>query len=399
MIFRMKKMLYITTQLPAPPVSGGVIKSWRMLEHFSTFCEVSLFCFFKGNDIKWKDQFERRLKLKEFQYQEFEIRRSYKALINSYFSNKSLNLYRNYSAEAKKTIETMLVDKDILFVDHYEMFQYVPKTFKGNVVLHQHNAEFVLWNRFAQVEKSVIKRNFLFLESKRIERAEREYCKRADLVLASPNDIEQLMSLGIIQTKFRETYHLGEDELLNEELMKFDDTEKIIMFLGTLNWEANVDGLIHFIDNVFPNILSKEPTTKLYVIGKDADERIKSRAEMHDNILLTGFVENVEPFYKKARVFVLPLRFGSGMKVKFLNALYRGIPTVSTEIGAEGLEIENGEHYLLGKSDDDFSEAVIELLNNKEKWEAIQSSGREIAKEKYMWNNHLKELEDYLSDL
>jgi len=370
-----------------------------MLDHFSKSNEVSLFCFFKGKDEKWRAQFERRIKLKEFNHQEFEIRRSYKALINSYFRNKSLNLYRNYSTEAKKTIETMLEGKDILFVDHYEMFQYVPKDFKGRVVLHQHNAEFVLWNRFAKIEKSVIKRNILFLESKRIERAEREYCKRADIVLAAPNDIEKLMSLGIIQTKFRETYHLGEDELLNEDLVSFDNTEKVLMFLGTLNWEANVDGLIHFIDSVFPSILKKEPETKLYVIGKDADERIKSRAEHHDNILLTGFVDNVEPFYKKARVFILPLRFGSGMKVKFLNALYRGIPTVSTEIGAEGLEVETGEHYLLANTDDEFSDAVLELLKNKSKWEEIQLLGREKVKEKYRWKDHLKELEGYLAEL
>ncbi len=394
-----KKMLYITTQLPCPPVSGGVIKSWRMLSHFSGIFELSLFCFFKGKDIKWKDQFERRIELKEFKYQEFEIRRSYKALINSYFRNKSLNLYRNYSSEAKKTIKEMLVGKDILFVDHYEMFQYVPKDFKGRVVLHQHNAEFVLWNRFASVEKSIIKRKFLFLESKRIELAEKEYCKRADMVLAAPNDIEQLMSLGIIDSKFRETYHLGEDELIHKEIIPFEKTEKIILFLGTLSWEANVDGLVHFIDEVFPEILKKEPETKLYIIGKDADQRIKSRAENTDSILLTGFVENVEPFYKKSRVFILPLRFGSGIKVKFLNALYRGIPTVSTAIGAEGIEVENNKHYLAANTDNEFASQVVELLSNQAQWEQIQKNGRELAQERYLWENHLKEIEGYLGEL
>tara|TARA_B110000240_G_C13433524_1_gene424820 strand:+ start:121 stop:1308 length:1188 start_codon:yes stop_codon:yes gene_type:complete len=395
----MQKMLYITTQLPCPPVSGGVIKSWRMINHYSKLYELSLFCFFKGKDIQWKGQFERRINLKDFRYQEFEIRRSYKALVNSYFTNKSLNLYRNYSSEAKKTIEEMLKGIDILFVDHYEMFQYVPKNFEGKVVLHQHNAEFVLWNRFAKIEKSVIKRNFLYLESKRIQRAEKEYCKRADLVLAAPNDIDQLMSLGIIKTKFRETYHLGEDDLLLEETIKFEDTEKVIMFLGTLNWEANVDGLIHFMDEVFPEILKKEPDTKLYIIGKDADNRIVSRCENHDNILLTGFVENVEPFYKKARVFILPMRFGSGIKVKFLNALYRGIPTVSTDIGAEGLEVEHENEVLIANTDEEFTSQTLELLKNKTLWAKIQNQGRALAQEKYLWKNHLSKLEGYLKEL
>jgi len=202
-----------------------------------------------------------------------------------------------------------------------------------------------------------------------------------------------------IQTKFRETYHLGEDDLLNETLIKFGDTEKVIMFLGTLNWEANIDGLVYFMDKVFPEIIEKEPEAKLYIIGKDADIRITSRCENHDNILLTGFVENVEPFYKKARVFILPMRFGSGIKVKFLNALYRGIPTVSTDIGAEGLEVENEKHVLIANGIDDFGDKVVELLTAESKWTYIQKNGRELAQEKYLWKNHLAELEQYLEEL
>lgn len=392
----MKKMLYLTTQLPFPPVSGGVIKSWRMVEHFNQECELSVFCFLKGNDSNWVKHFEKRLDLQEFSFLEFEVRRSVKALINSYLRNKTLNLYRNYSSEARSIIKDLAEDKDIIFVDHYEMFQYVPKKFGGRVVLHQHNAEFVLWDRFAALEKSILKKNFLYLESKRIQRAEKEYCQRADLVLASPNDIEKLIGIGIEASKFKTTYHLGEDNLLDEPALDFNSTEKSILFLGTLSWEANVNGLLYFIENVFPRILEAEPDTRFYIVGKNADERLSTATKDHPNILLTGFVDNVEPIYKKSRVFVLPLLFGSGMKVKFLNALYRGIPTVSTEIGAEGLEVKHQEEAFVANDEEEFAFYCLELLRNEEVWKSMQNKGRKLANEKYRWTDHLVDLSSWV---
>lgn len=392
-------MLFITTQLPYPPISGGVIKSWRLVEHFSKEYKLSLFCFLKGKDVNWLNHFTKRVELAEFNSQEFEVGRSYKALINSYLSNKTLNLYRNFSKQAKNTIAEMAAKVDILFVDHYEMFQYLPKDFKGKVVLHQHNAEFVLWDRFADVEPNYLKRNFLQLESKRIKRAEKRYCQRADWVLAAPNDIDKLKTLGVDPNKFKETYHLGEDDLLNEPLVKFEETEKTLLFLGTLSWEANVDGLLHFIQHCFQMLIEKEPDVKLIIVGKDADDRLKKVAQNHNNILMTGFVESVEPFYKKSRVFVLPLRFGSGMKVKFLNALYRGIPIVSSEIGAEGIAVEHNKHALISFTTAEMVDNIIELLNNQTKWQQLQQNGRELALNKYQWKDHLSELSGYLKEL
>ena len=395
----MKKLLYITTQLPYPPISGGVIKSWRMIEHFSEKFELSLFCFLKGNDEQWANQFGKRINLVEFESQIFEVPRSAKALLTSYLKSQTLNIYRNYSNKAKASIDRMSSDADILFVDHYEMFQYVPKNFKGKVVLHEHNAEFVLWDRFAEIEKSVFKKNVLYLESKRIRKVETQYCKRADLVLAAPNDIEQLKSYGVESAKFKETYHLGEDVLLQEELISFDQTEKAIMFLGTLNWEANVNGLLYFIENIFPHIVVNEPDTVFYIVGKNPDKRLVEIANDNQKILLTGFIENVEPIYKKSRVFILPLQFGSGMKVKFLNALYRGIPTVSTKIGAEGIDVVNKQHALVADNDHEFIDSVLDLLRHEELWLKLQSEGRLLAKEKYQWPSHLNQLTTYLEKL
>lgn len=395
----MKKLLYITTQLPYPPISGGVIKSWRMIEHFSEKFELSLFCFLKGNDEQWANQFGKRINLVEFESQIFEVPRSAKALLTSYLKSQTLNIYRNYSNKAKASIDRMSSDADILFVDHYEMFQYVPKNFKGKVVLHEHNAEFVLWDRFAEIEKSVFKKNVLYLESKRIRKVETQYCKRADLVLAAPNDIEQLKSYGVESAKFKETYHLGEDVLLQEELISFDQTEKAIMFLGTLNWEANVNGLLYFIENIFPHIVVNEPDTVFYIVGKNPDKRLVEIANDNQKILLTGFIENVEPIYKKSRVFILPLQFGSGMKVKFLNALYRGIPTVSTKIGAEGIDVVNKQHALVADNDHEFIDSVLDLIRHEELWLKLQSEGRLLAKEKYQWPSHLNQLTTYLEKL
>jgi len=88
---------------------------------------------------------------------------------------------------------------------------------------------------------------------------------------------------------------------------------------------------------------------------------------------------------KKTRVYIAPLRFGSGMKVKVLEGLYRGVPMVSTSVGAEGLAVKNEQDILIADDNISFANSCITLLENKNRWETVRDNSRKIAKEKYRW--------------
>ena len=100
----------------------------------------------------------------------------------------------------------------------------------------------------------------------------------------------------------------------------------------------------------------------------------------------------LEPYFQKARLFITPLRFGSGIKVKVVNALYRGIPCVTTSIGTEGLKVKDGEHIFIKDAPADYIAAVDILLKDKQKWEQFRNQSRTIALKYYTWDYVLENI-------
>lgn len=102
-------------------------------------------------------------------------------------------------------------------------------------------------------------------------------------------------------------------------------------------------------------------------------------------IELCGFVDDIDNYLSRSRVFLAPLRFGSGMKVKVLEGMYRGLPMVTTEVGAEGIDATHGKELMIAQNAADYAQHCIELLSNQKKWEALRDQSRKKAAEKYRW--------------
>jgi glycosyltransferase involved in cell wall biosynthesis len=128
-------------------------------------------------------------------------------------------------------------------------------------------------------------------------------------------------------------------------------------------------------------------------MGKDPDPRILQLAKNDPQVVLTGFIKELDTYLKKTRVFIVPLRFGSGMKVKVLEGLYRGVPMVSTSVGAEGLEVRSGEELLIADQGGDFAQACLELLDDSKLWGKLSVNSRKLAAEKYRWSDLLQQMQ------
>ncbi|MBL0287827.1 MAG: glycosyltransferase [Bacteroidetes bacterium] len=395
-----KKLLFLTPQLPYPPVSGGVIKSWKLIEFLSEKYEVYLASFLKNNDQEHLEEFHAKISLFGSFYIPLNIPRTPFNLIKSNLQAIPLNLYRNKCSKFKGGIQNALMFADIIFVDHYEMYQYVPKEFLGKKVLHQHNCEYLMWDRFAALEKNAIKKLALTNQAFWIKRYEKKICKHADIVLAAPNDEEELIKIGANPKKFRETFHLGDESLLDLPELQFLKTENSIFYCGTLTWEANVDGLIWFINSGWKPLKEKYPDLKFYITGKNPDNRIVNAIKENQakGIELTGFVDDLDIYFQKSKVFISPLRFGSGIKVKVMNALYRGIPTVTTSVGAEGLAVKSGDQIFISDNMADFIHQISLLIEDELLWNQFKLNSRALAKEKYTWDNVLKIVENAIEE-
>jgi glycosyltransferase involved in cell wall biosynthesis len=392
----MKKLLFITPELPYPPQSGGKVKSLKLLDALAERYQVTLVSPLKEDDAGHRHAFEQRSPCVQHIHRRVEISRSARNLLASYLRGVPLNVHRSYDAVLAQQVRQIAPEHDVIFLDHYEVAAYLPKSYNGVVVYHAHNAYHQIWNRYAQLPGKIAFRAAAFLEAIRVKRAEQRAAKRADLIFAAPNDAETLVQGGISPAKIAHTYHLGDDSQLALPSLEFSKTQKKIMYVGFLGWEANVVGLLWFIENVWPRLLQQHPDLVFDIVGKNPDERLITAAAIYPGIKLRGFVEDLQAVYQEARVSVAPLLFGSGMKVKVLDAMARGMPTVTTPVGAEGVDYINNRHLAVANSAEDMALATLQLLDDEAHWSRMCEESRRLIAERYTWRQLFASMHDAL---
>ena len=392
----MKKILFLTHQPPYPPVGGGAIKRWRLVEYFSQHYCLGLALLYQEQGFPGRQEMLSGLELCHFYAERLVKKRSPANLIKSGLRGMPLSLYRSNSPAFKKHIAAIAGGYDILFLDSYLMGQYVPEGYTGRVVLHAHNAEHVIWRQYACLKKNPLKRALILREAAYIRDYERRICGRAHAVLAAPGDRKNLEKIGADAGKFYETLHLGDERLLRLRDIEFEETGEALLSIGSLGWAPNDDGLVWFIRHVWDQLREQHPGLRFYIVGAGAGPLLRRLCGERRNIVLAGFVEDLEQYYARCRVFVAPLRFGSGMKVKIVNAFYRGIPVVTTPTGAESLDVQHMQHAAIADTPETMAQLCSLLLRDRSAWERLRNNSRHLAARRYTWQRVFDSLEKAL---
>ncbi|TDR23761.1 glycosyltransferase [Marinicella litoralis] len=153
-----------------------------------------------------------------------------------------------------------------------------------------------------------------------------------------------------------------------------------IMFIGGYQHTPNVDGLLWFVDEIFPVICAALPEIKLHVIGSKAPQKIKDLGQ-HPSIDFHGFVEDIDPFMESVRVAVAPLRFGAGVKGKVNMSMSHGQPVVGTKVAVEGMYTTHEKDVMMADDPVQFAQAVIRLYQDEALWSQVSKGGLENVKQ------------------
>jgi polysaccharide biosynthesis protein PslH len=159
-----------------------------------------------------------------------------------------------------------------------------------------------------------------------------------------------------------------------------------LLFSGWLGTRANDDGVRFLVKEIWPRILKQFPVLRLLVVGGGASPALTQELERIRQVEVSGQVADVRPYFKRAAVALVPLRIGSGTRLKILEAMSQGNPVVSTRKGAEGIEVRDGEQVLLADEPEAFAQAVIRLLADRELFDRMRASARNFVENKYDWN-------------
>ncbi|WP_045518255.1 glycosyltransferase family 4 protein [Neobacillus niacini] len=228
-------------------------------------------------------------------------------------------------------------------------------------------------------EKGLSQRKIMAkLGSLRVEKKEREYLNLCDQVYTfSEKDKEILVKMGV--TSPIDTFSPAL-ELPQEAATVKENTD--CLFVGAMDRPENYEGVRWFISEIWSKILLEIPNAKFIVAGSKPPEWLKTMNS--DDIVITGFVEDLDVYYKKAAVFIAPLLSGAGVKFKIVQALAYGLPVVTTEIGAEGINENNEEFFAKVTAEpDDIAAEVIQLMKNASYRESIGKKARNLALDKY----------------
>lgn len=158
---------------------------------------------------------------------------------------------------------------------------------------------------------------------------------------------------------------------------------KDVVFVGLMSYLANVEGICWFYDAIWPLVKARDPEARLWIVGKNPRPEVSRLAG--PDVVVTGSVPDVAGYYRRARVFVCPLRVGSGTRLKILEAFSWGVPVVSTPLGCSGIEARPGEHLLVAGSSEDFARAVVSVLDDDALAQRLGRAGRDLAAARYTW--------------
>ncbi|WP_017444366.1 TIGR03087 family PEP-CTERM/XrtA system glycosyltransferase [Gayadomonas joobiniege] len=168
-----------------------------------------------------------------------------------------------------------------------------------------------------------------------------------------------------------------------------------LLFTGVMDYQPNVDAVIWFVNHVWPTLKHNHPEIKFIIAGMNPTPAVTALAKNKD-VEVTGFVENIVPYYDNARIFVAPFRLARGVQNKVLQALACGIPVVATPMGAEGIECEAADGLITANTASQFAKEIDRLIEQPDKAAELAIAARACIEHKYSWQTQLAQLHQML---
>jgi glycosyltransferase involved in cell wall biosynthesis len=252
------------------------------------------------------------------------------------------------------------------------------------VVLFEHNVEYLIWQRLSAVEPRAWRRALIEIEWRKLRAREADACTDADLTIAvSEDDRHRLEAIApavravSVPTGVDTSYFTPNG---------YRETPTQLVFSGSMDWHPNEDAVIHFADAILPRIQAAIPDASFVIVGRNPSAVVRDLGR-RPAVTVTGTVDDVRPWIGQAGVYVVPLRAGSGTRLKIFEALAMGKAVVSTTVGAEGLGLQPGEHFEPADDPAAFADAVIALVRNTDKRRALGHAGRSLVEANYSWSS------------
>ncbi len=375
------KTLFLTLRSPYPPQRGDKIRAFNFIRYLAERgYEVDLVCF-----AEREEDLDYIAPLKEYCRKVLMVRFSRpKALLGAASRLPTRTPLQNgywFSGKLASIVESLISSEryDLVHAQLFRMGQYV-EGYRLPKVLDLTDSLAMNLQRRMRIDRSPLL-PLIALEQRRVKRFEVDIASRFDAVIvASEIDRSYLshenpdLKLKVIPTAIDVDFFRPVDR----------SRGPVLLFTGTMGYFPNDDAVLFFHREVLPLVKREISDVKFYVVGNNPPPKVKS-LESHGDTVVTGHVEDVRPYFEMASVFVCPLRSGSGIQTKNLEAMAMGVPVVTTSLGFEGIEAIPGRDLIVADTPEDIASEVIRLLKSPDLRDRIGRNGRRVVEERYSW--------------
>lgn len=405
------KILIVSPYLPHPLCGHGTgVFMYGLLRHLAPHHDLTLVSFCDKRELELASDVQ-KLPLKLFTVPRGKgVQKN--LFVNLYLvSMRSLQLLRSvvfwqpyYVSKWRQPRMARLIRRltssgkyDIIQFEFPSMGQYVRFVRNGKTVLHEHDVAFRPAYRRFRNSKSVFRKIVMYVEWCRWALYEPRIVRQFDHVL-SVTEQDKLLLEWLSKGNHISYFPRGID--VAAVIPPYETREsQSILFIGTFAHFPNVDAAIWLCEEIFPLIVERFPAAHLYVVGTNPPSRLFDAAKGHGGIKILGFVDDVVAYFRRCSIFVAPLRYGGGVKVKVLHAMGQGIPVVSTKVGIEGIEGIDTETVAVGDSAQKLAEHISYLFSNPQRAADMGRREWETIRRHYSWESVVSCLEQIYSNV
>jgi glycosyltransferase involved in cell wall biosynthesis len=383
---RRLRVLVIDEELPYPPNTGKRVRTWNLLRRLAGQHEITLLCYGNDSDAARDAVHAAGISVHLVPNPPNpQGWRLYAGLLRNLLSPDPFSVSKHFTERFRRRFASLLAEQkfDLVQCEWTPYARFLESQPGTPFLVATHNVESQIWFRRGQHSRTFLEQSFFWLQGVKMRRFERRVLPRSRWVTAvTPLDLSAIREWGVRKSSLVENGVDLESLVPRPEL----ENPREILFLGSMDWFPNQDAVEYFLERIFPMLRKKKLGVRFRIAGRRPSTALRNRVAAMPDVELVGEVADVPGAFAGAAVVVVPLRIGGGSRIKILEAMAMKRAVVSTTVGAEGLEVENGRDLVLANSPAEFADRVAELLAAPHRRAQLGENARCLVEQRYSWD-------------
>jgi glycosyltransferase involved in cell wall biosynthesis len=383
------KTLWVNSNFMHPTTKGGQIRTLEMLRHLHLWHEIHYVA------IENPALPEGPARAHEYSFKSYPFPYRipdktspafYAQLLHGLVSPTPVAVERFHPPGMRAFLEDLIRKErfDCAVVDHLAPTSYFPDL--PHAVFFQHNVETVIWRRHVEHAGDFLRRKYFQLQADRMYHYERRVSRDSGHIVAvSKKDADEMRRLFDVTRVSEIPTGVNIEYFLPPEPRP--EAVADLVFVGSMDWLPNVDGVLYFVREVLPLIRRKRPETTLAMVGRTPPPKVRQLGAEDSRIKVTGTVPDIRPYLWGSAVSIVPLRIGGGTRLKIYEAMAAKIPVVSTTIGAEGLTVNPPHDIRIADDAEAIAAQCLELLASPELRHSVAGNAWDMVNENFSWEH------------